>query len=131
VVGVLDQELTLEECPPPLKRFMIELASIGKLAKEMEEEDTKIAMERLARGEEVSIPRIERVRELLVKGVGSGARSGTLLSRSEQDERRRSVEGRAVGFANRVNALALGISKLQPFKERQSEVFKVLAGIGW
>ena len=43
---------------------------------------------------------------------------------------RRSVEGRAVAFANKVNALGLALTKLKPFKERQEYVFKVLGGIG-
>jgi len=43
---------------------------------------------------------------------------------------RRSTEGRAVAFANRVNALALAMTRLPQFKERQDEVFRVLAGVG-
>lgn len=48
----------------------------------------------------------------------------------EEGSGRRSAEGRAVGFANRINALALGMTKLRAFKERQNDVFKVLAGVG-
>ena len=44
--------------------------------------------------------------------------------------RRTSTEGRAVAFANRINALALGMTKLRAFRERQEMVFKVLAGVG-
>ena len=45
---------------------------------------------------------------------------------------RRSVEleGGAVAFANKVNALGLALTKLKPFRERQEYVFKVLSGIG-
>ena len=43
---------------------------------------------------------------------------------------RRSVEGRAVAFANGVNAVALGITRFPQFRERQAEVFKVLAAVG-
>jgi len=47
------------------------------------------------------------------------------------DPRRRttSTENRAVAFANRVNALALGMTKLRAFRERQEAVFKVLIGV--
>ncbi len=47
------------------------------------------------------------------------------------DPRRRttSTENRAVAFANRINALALGMTKLRAFRERQETVFKVLAGV--
>jgi hypothetical protein len=33
-------------------------------------------------------------------------------------------------FANRINKLALGLTILRAFKERQAEVFKVLSGVG-
>ena len=46
-----------------------------------------------------------------------------------EDNRRRSVEGRAIILANRVNALALGMLKLRAFRDRQHEVFKILAGV--
>ena len=61
---------------------------------------------------------------ILEEGVG--------YERGLQDARdgRRSVEGRAVAFSNRVNALSLGMTKLRAFKERQGDVFKVLGGIG-
>jgi hypothetical protein len=38
------------------------------------------------------------------------------------------VEGRAVAFACKVDALGLALSKLKPFRERQEYVFKVLGG---
>jgi len=40
------------------------------------------------------------------------------------------VEGRAVVFANKVNALRLALTKLKPFRERQEYVFKVLGHLG-
>ena len=43
---------------------------------------------------------------------------------------RRGVEGRAVAFANKVNALGIALTKFKPFRERQEYVFKVLGGIG-
>jgi hypothetical protein len=125
---VLGQELTLEECPDELKGFMQGLGAIGKMAKEVEEEDTKAAMKLAERGRDVPVPRMERVVEMLEKGIGYQDDSRTGLTAAEED-RRRSVEGRAVAFANRINALALGVSRLKPFRERQREVFKVLAGL--
>ena len=47
----------------------------------------------------------------------------------ERDGRRRSVEGRALALVNRINALALGMMKLRAFKDRQDEVFKILASV--
>ena len=40
------------------------------------------------------------------------------------------MEGGAVTFANKGNALGLALTKLKPFRERQEYVFKVLGGIG-
>lgn len=82
--------------------------------------------------------RMERVKRILVKGVGSE----NLCGNGSEDEdgngngngggrmRKRSIEGRAVAFANRIGELALGMMKLPAFRERQDVVFKVLAGIG-
>lgn len=122
VVGVLGTRLTLAECPPALRPFMVELGGIARAAREMEEQDDEAAMRLAAAGEDVPAPRLERVRNMLERGVGHDA--------GEREQGRRSVEGRAVAFANRVNALALGLTRLRAFRERQGEVFKVLAGVG-
>jgi hypothetical protein len=123
VIGVLGTPLTLEKCPPELRPFMAELAAIGHAARELAEEDDAIAMKHAARGEEIPPTRMDRVRLMLEQGVGYA------MGRRSQ-EGRRSVEGRAVSFTNRVNALSLGMTKLKAFRERQDDVFKVLAGIG-
>ncbi|KAH7884264.1 hypothetical protein F5I97DRAFT_1888109 [Phlebopus sp. FC_14] len=127
VVGVLGRELTLDACPRDLKPFMVELGEIGRLAREMVEEDDVAAVECLERGDEIPVPRLERVKKMLEGGVGHDmdqSGEGTAA------EGRRSVEGRAVAFANRINALGLGITRIKAFRERQGEVFKVLAGVG-
>ncbi|KZT22160.1 hypothetical protein NEOLEDRAFT_1138274 [Neolentinus lepideus HHB14362 ss-1] len=123
VQGVLGQQLTLVDCPQGLRPFMIELAGIGAAAREMEEQDDDAAVQIAAQGGEVPVPRLERVRWMLEKGVGHHLRD-------EGDAGRRSVEGRAVAFANRINGLALGLTRLKAFRERQGEVFKVLSGVG-
>ena len=124
VIGVIGKELTLAECPRELRPFMAELAAIGLLAREMEEEDNQVAMDLAQRGKDIPLSRLDRVNMILEEGVG--------YERGLQDARdgRRSVEGRAVAFSNRVNALSLGMTKLRAFKERQGDVFKVLGGIG-
>jgi len=101
---------------------MVELGAIGRLAKEVEEEDTEEAMKLAQQGEDIPPPRMERVKTMLEEGIGHDSNSGS--------QTRRSVEGRAVTFTNRVNALALGLTRLKSFRERQKDVFKVLAGIG-
>ncbi|KAJ7510101.1 hypothetical protein B0H11DRAFT_1176303 [Mycena galericulata] len=124
VIGVLGQNLTLAQCPPELRPFMAELASIGRAAREMQEEDDETAMKYAARGKVIPPTRMDRVRMMLEEGVGYAQ------GQRENEEGRRSVEGRAVSFTNRINALSLGMTRLRAFRERQADVFKVLAGIG-
>ena len=125
VIGILGKPLTVSECPPELRPFMMELSVIGQQAKSMDEEDNQHAMNLAQQGRSDDIPlsRLDRVRLMWEKGIGY-----------EHDDRggsnRRSVEGRAVAFANKVNALGLALTKLKPFRERQEYVFKVLGGIG-
>ena len=128
VIGILGKRLTVSECPRELRPFMVELSVIGQQAKSMDEEDNQHAMKLAQQGRSDDIPpltRLDRVRLMWEKGVGyendddDGVGSG-----------RRSVEGRAVTFANKVNALGLALTRLKPFRERQEYVFKVLGGIG-
>jgi len=92
------------------------------MAKEVQEEDTEEAMKLVQAGKDIPPPQMERMKLMLEEGVGHDARQGS--------NGRRSVEGWAVAFANRINALALGMTQLKVFRERQRDVFKVLAGIG-
>ncbi|KAF9534053.1 hypothetical protein CPB83DRAFT_421216 [Crepidotus variabilis] len=124
VMGVLGKPLTLAECPRELHPFMMELASIGRTAKEMDDEDTETAIKLAERGKDIPPTRLERVKIILEEGIGHA--SGL----KDASEGRRSVEGRAVAFANRVNGLSLGMTRLPAFRERQNDVFAVLAGIG-
>ena len=114
VVG--DKWLVLDECPDELKGFMMELLEIARGIRIMEEEDSTTAVEKLTRGEEVPhTTRMDRVKLILEKGVAY--------------EERSSPQGRAVAFANRIGGLALGMTNLQTFKERQDDVFKILAAV--
>jgi hypothetical protein len=147
--GVLGKMLTLEECPSELRPFMKELCDIGRTAHEVIEDDSMASVKALSEGKELPTPRMERVRELLKGGVGwqydaqhehdglngsNGAGSayganGADIRPSESRRRRTSTQNRAVIFANRINALALAMTKLRAFRERQENVFKVLAGV--
>jgi len=97
---------------------------------------------------------MDRVRRMLERGVAAElSASSSASARRRRDKRsrepspaeedeeelsdlensssanRRSIEGRAIFLLNRINGLALGMTKLRAFRERQSEVFKVLAGV--
>ncbi|KAF5341991.1 hypothetical protein D9611_001531 [Ephemerocybe angulata] len=130
VIGVLGKNLTLGECPPPLRPFFSELVSIGREARRIEEQDTELVVKMIAEGQEgVPTPRLERVKSMLQWGIGV-ERDGSRRDKNGERERKESVQGRAVAFANRISALALGLTKLKAFRERQDYVFKVLESIG-
>ena len=124
VIGVRGVPLKLSDCPAPLRPLMSEFSAIGREAAHIEEEDNMVAIQLVQEGREgqMAVPRLERARLLLERGAGYDVDGG--------NNGRRSAEGRAVAFANRVNALALAMTQLQQFKERQDEVFRVLAGVG-
>jgi hypothetical protein len=123
---VRGRRLTLDECPAQLRPLMREFVAIGMEAERIEEDDTEVAIALAQQDRAVPVPRLERARMLLERGAGYDVREGG----RETSGGRRSTEGRAVAFANRVNALALGMTRLPQFKERQAEVFRVLAAVG-
>ncbi|EKM58728.1 uncharacterized protein PHACADRAFT_253221 [Phanerochaete carnosa HHB-10118-sp] len=148
--GVLGKTLALSECPRELRPFMQELCDIGDSAREAAEDDTLASVRALSEDRSVPEPRMDRVREILRGGVGwayderherdADAQGGHEVLRGNGDangavrpgdSRRRttSTDNRAVAFANRINALALAMTKLRAFRERQEGVFKILASV--
>ena len=133
IYGVLDKTLALSQCPPELRPFMAELCAIGEAAREMEEQDSLAAVDALQRAEDPPLPRLDRARDVLESGVGHafvGAQRADVPRAADHRRRTTSTENRAVAFANRINALALGMTRLRAFRERQDMVFQVLAGVG-
>ena len=84
----------------------------------IEEEYTEAAIALVQQGRVMPVPRLERAQMLLEHGAGYDVREG---ERERDVGGRRSAEGRAVTFANRVNALALGKTQLPQFREQQVE----------
>ena len=95
--------------------------------KRIEGEDAEAVIALAQQGRAVPVPRLERARMLLECVAGYNVREG---DRERDMCGRRRAEGRAIAFANRVNALALGMTRLPQFRERQAEVFRVLAAVG-
>jgi len=126
--AVMGQKVTMEMCPRELQPFTRELMAIGATANETEAQDNADAIEVISRGGEPPEPRMERTKKVLENGVGYDRQQ-----RDDGEDRsssRRSIRGRAVTLANRINALALGMTRLQAFRDRQNDVFSVLAGLG-
>ncbi|KAH8977924.1 hypothetical protein EDB86DRAFT_2763912, partial [Lactarius hatsudake] len=117
--------LTVGEFLEPLRLSMRGFIVVGVEAAPIEEEDTAVIV--LAQeGRAVPVLRIERAWLVLERGVGYDIREG-----EERDSGGRwSAEGPAIAFANRVNALALSMTRLPQFRERQAEVFRLLAAVG-
>jgi hypothetical protein len=126
VKGVLGQYITLEECPDLLKPAMRELGTIARKAQEIVEEDDNHAMELIAEGKDAELAeettRMERLRLMLEHGAGAEeARipGGGLVS----------PNGTTIQLANRINAVAMSLTNLSAFRERQNNVFSILAGV--
>ncbi|KAF9793420.1 hypothetical protein BJ322DRAFT_1103814 [Thelephora terrestris] len=126
--GVMGQQLTLAMSPRELKPFLTELVSIGSAVKDCEAEDDADAIDMVSKGGMPLEPRMERTKKVLENGVGYDLRRQR--GGEERNANRRSVRGRALTLANRINALALGTTRLKAFRERQNDVFSVLAGLG-
>jgi hypothetical protein len=120
VRGVLGNNVTFENCPVEYRPLLVELGKIGKKAQELAGEDDERAMRLAERGRDIPEPRMDRLRRMLEKGVGVEEASGSGNGRVSPD-------GTTLQFANQINALALGMTRLKAFRERQSEVFRVLA----
>jgi hypothetical protein len=125
--AVMGQELRVEMCPEEYKPFLRELVEIGSAVRECEAEDNGDAVETISRGGVPSEPRMERTKKVLEIGVGYNRRE---RHGGDGNTSRMSMGGRAVTLANRINALALGTTRLEAFKSRQKDVFAVLAGLG-
>ena len=124
VKGVLGQYVTFEECPDLLKPAMRELGGIARRVREISEEDDSHAMQLIAEGRDAELAgettRLERLRSVLEHGSRAQEGSG---------EGRVSPNGSTTQLANRINALAMGLTNLSAFKERQNDVFSILAGV--
>ncbi|KAG8934519.1 hypothetical protein FRC01_002251 [Tulasnella sp. 417] len=160
VRAVLGAELKMEDVPREYRPLMAEVQAIARRSRELEEEDNRKAIELLTAGEDtLPEPRMDRLKRMLIKGVArgweelqrdqdvSGADTEVMAGAAFESQVRRSArgsdqgavrarsrdrspEGTVLQLANRINALALAMTRLPAFRERQDKVFKVLAGVG-
>lgn len=107
--------LTLEACPPALQPFMRELCGVAEEWRERDDREAVSTANSSNPNSNSNQTTLERVVDLLIQGAYSGGRT--------------SPEGRTLAFANRVSALALGVTRLAAFRERQDEVFGILRAV--
>lgn len=126
VRGALDMRFTIEDCPVPLRPLMFEFDSIEEEASKTAMKDDEDAIRMVTEGIPLGVPRIDRVRKILLDGLGENE-----TSRSSADEEglRISVEGRALQFATRINMLALKMTNLPAFRSYAKNVFDILGGL--
>lgn len=127
--AVMGQQLKIQMCPREYRPFLIELVAIGSAVKDCEAEDDADAVDIISKGGVPPEPRMERTKKVLENGVGYDTRRARGRG-AMNTNRPRSVRGRALTLANRINALALGTTRIKAFRERQNDVFSVLAGLG-
>jgi hypothetical protein len=84
---------------------------MAPLMKEMDQQDMEEAMRLVQAGKDIPLLMMDGVRKMLEEGIGHDV--------APLDQGRRSIEGRVVAFTNRVNALALGMTRFKMFRERQ------------
>ena len=125
VQGVLGQQIMFDECPDPLKPIMRELAVIATQVRKISEEDDEHAMQLLAEGRDeelaASVTRMDRLKRMLERGVGAE-------EAESPNGRTMSLKGTTIQLANKINALALRMTQLPAFRERQTDIFKIVSG---
>ncbi|GAA6062057.1 hypothetical protein JCM10212_005042 [Sporobolomyces blumeae] len=111
----------IAETPPYLRPFLGKLVELSQAVQALAAQDDERAIEQATSGTiPTSAPRIEQLRARLAGGVGS--QRGL-----EPDDRE--GEQQLSSLANAINEMALGMSSLPAFRERQTEAFKVLVSI--
>ncbi|BGP13853.1 hypothetical protein JCM10213_002491 [Rhodosporidiobolus nylandii] len=109
------------ETPAHLRPFLSKLVEVSQAVQAVAAEDTERAVREASEGvEQLTPPKLERLKERLARGVGA---EETLASS------RSSTDGQVAQLANAINGLALAMTSLPAFRERQAEAFKVLAAV--
>ncbi|GJJ12587.1 hypothetical protein Clacol_006830 [Clathrus columnatus] len=129
VRGVLNRQLALEDCPVELRPLMQEFDSIQQGAIQIVAQDDEEAIQLTAEGKEVREPRIDRVRRILLDGMGEGEMSPNRLPSTDGEGLRMSIEGHALQFATQINILALRMTSLPTFRSYARNVFDILGGL--
>ncbi|GAA5885431.1 hypothetical protein JCM6882_009618 [Rhodosporidiobolus microsporus] len=109
------------ETPLYLRPFLSKLVEVSQSVQAMAVEDDERAVKEATEGvEQLTVPRLDRLKERLAQGVGAD---------STLESSRSSTDGMVAQLANAVNGLALAMTSLPAFRERQADAFKILAAV--
>ncbi|KAI8446209.1 hypothetical protein BY996DRAFT_4587957, partial [Phakopsora pachyrhizi] len=117
-----------EDCPPHLQPLIGELFSIAIAAQSLAEEDDRIAIDSMNSQSQAHVrgidqyTKIERLKIELECGANweTGPNSLGIIQRAD------SPTGNVRSTANRINGLALRVSQIESFRERERMLFEVL-----
>lgn len=119
-MGASPRTIGGNETPPYLRTLLNTLMEISQACRQMRDEDDERAIIEATEGEVTTVPRLDRLRERLEKGVGVG---------DIGEEAERSTDQSVAMLANAINECALGMASLPAFADRQREVFPVLMSV--
>ncbi|GAA6009063.1 hypothetical protein JCM10207_004081 [Rhodosporidiobolus poonsookiae] len=110
------------ETPAYLRPFLGKLFEVSQAVRQLAEQDDARAIQEASEGvDPLTPPRLDRLKERIARGVGVEHDPPVRSSESADRE--------VAQLANAVNGLALGMTTLPAFRERQAEAFKVLAAV--
>ncbi|GAA6012410.1 hypothetical protein JCM11491_004324 [Sporobolomyces phaffii] len=116
----------ISETPEHLRPFLAKLVELSQAVQAIAQQDDVTAMREAATDAASSTPpRIGRLRDRLAKGVSieaAGREEGTGTNDSPAEQELRQL-------GNAINEMALGMTALPAFRERQAEAFKVLIAV--
>ncbi|EFP74279.2 hypothetical protein PGT21_034713 [Puccinia graminis f. sp. tritici] len=115
--------LKVEDCPPHLQPMAAQLFLIASSTQTLAREDLEAAVENASHGGETAQPKIDRLKTDLEHGTNWEA---GVSACDIEDNRPASPAGTVRVAANRINALALGISQIPSFREREEALFEIL-----
>lgn len=113
LVTMMGRSIRISDLPGAYKTCVGELATIGREAQKLREEDDERAIAYVARGKPLPEPRTGRVRKLLERGVGYVGADGRVRGTSSSG----GGTGRSREFSNKINALSVELMKLPAFQE--------------
>ncbi|OAV91594.1 hypothetical protein PTTG_04250 [Puccinia triticina 1-1 BBBD Race 1] len=115
--------LKVEDCPPHLQPLAAQLFLIASSTQALAQEDHEAAVDNASHGGQTVRTKIDRLKTDLEHGTNWEA---GLDADEIGNDRAASPMGTVRVAANRINALALGISQIPSFREREEALFEIL-----